>query len=465
LPVGVRLQTRSFGEIDDQLLLPIEDGGIAWHPGLVFPGLAPDERLKRRTEAPERAPILAADRSPISEGPADARVVDPAGGLVSGELGEPSAERARQMARQGFPEGTPSGTSGLELAFDGLLAGVPGGELLAAGGDGQRVLASGEPQPGKPLRTTLDLGLQQAAIEALGELFGGIAVLDARNGDVLAAAGVAFSAPQPPGSTFKIVTTTAALEDGVTAPDEEFPVETGATIDGREIANAHDEACGGDLVESFALSCNSVFAPLGAALGGERLLEESEEFGFNSPPTLYQRQAIAAAQPPSSTIPDPIGSELDAAVSAIGQGQVLATPLQMASIAQTIANDGIRSPTSLVRSSELAAGTGEVEVTTPEVAQELTRMMVQVVRNGTGEAASLPKVAVAGKSGTAELGPAGGDPDNPEAEPEQAVDAWFTAFAPAGRPRLAVAVMIVEAEGDGGVVAAPIAREVLAAGL
>jgi penicillin-binding protein A len=104
-------------------------------------------------------------------------------------------------------------------------------------------------------------------------------------------------------------------------------------------------------------------------------------------------------------------------------------------------------------------------VTTPEVAQELTRMMVQVVRNGTGEAASLPKVAVAGKSGTAELGPAGGDPDNPEAEPEQAVDAWFTAFAPAGRPRLAVAVMIVEAEGDGGVVAAPIAREVLAAGL
>jgi len=468
VPVSVDLTTASFGVISGDIAIPVSDGAVDWRPSLVFPGLEPGEELDRRMRAPKRAPILAADRSPLATGPAEARTTVGAGGIVTGELGEAPAERAAEMRRQGFPEGTPAGNNGLELAFDGLLAGTPGGTLLAVRQGGRRTLAEGDPIPGSPLRTTIDPELQGTAAAALGEQFGGVAVLDARNGEVRALAGLAFSAPQPPGSTFKVITAVGALEEGLAEPSTEYPVVTSADAGGRQIDNAHEEACGGTLVQSFARSCNTVFAPLGVELGPERLVELSERFGFNSPPTIYSEDAIAATQPASSTIPDPIESDLEAGVSAIGQGEVLATPLQMASVAQTIANDGVRSPTSMVKDPELVSEVGDVEVTTPEVAAEVAEMMVEVVRSGTGSAAALPDVTVAGKTGTAELGPKAGsvpDPADPDAEPELEVDAWFTAYAPAKRPKLAVAVMIVNADGDGGVIAAPIARQILDAAL
>jgi peptidoglycan glycosyltransferase len=109
-----------------------------------------------------------------------------------------------------------------------------------------------------------------------------------------------------------------------------------------------------------------------------------------------------------------------------------------------------------------------VRVTSPQLAATLRDLMVQVVAGGTGSAAALPGVQVAGKTGTAELGPEPLEPGEQQpagAEPEQKVDAWFTAFAPADRPRLVVAAMVVDAPGDGGTVAAPIVRDVLAAGL
>jgi peptidoglycan glycosyltransferase len=147
---------------------------------------------------------------------------------------------------------------------------------------------------------------------------------------------------------------------------------------------------------------------------------------------------------------------------------VLATPLVMASVAQTIANNGVRSPTSLVKDDSLAAKATDTEVVPPGVADEVREMMVEVVASGTGTAAALPDAVAAGKTGTAELGPKADqviDPSNPDAEVELEVNAWFAAFAPAKDPKLAIAVMIVNADGDGGAVAAPIAREVLAAGL
>jgi peptidoglycan glycosyltransferase len=462
--VPIEAQTRSFGTITGELAVPVADGRIEWSPSLSFPGLRPGESLTRRTRAPERAPILYADRSPLARGPATQRTTVGAGGVVAGEIGRPPAERAQQMRRQGFPEGTPAGMNGLELAFDEDLAGIPGGRLLTMGGGATRTIAAADPTPGKPLRTTLDPTLQEATVAALGGSFGGVAVLDARNGEVRALAGIAFSAPQPPGSTFKIVTTVGALEAGLTDLDETYPVVASTPVAGREIDNADDAACGGTLVQSFANSCNTVFAPLGAELGPERLLETAERFGFNSPPTLYNEEGLAATRPPSSRIP-PISDDLEAAVTAIGQGRVLATPLQMASVAQTIAAQGTRSPTSLVKNPDLAHDSEPVKVTSPEIADQVRDMMVEVVRSGTGKAAALPNTAVAGKSGTAELGPAADQDLAPGEEPEQDVNAWFAAFAPAKRPRLAVAVMIVNAEADGGVVAAPIAREVLTAGL
>jgi cell division protein FtsI/penicillin-binding protein 2 len=318
------------------------------------------------------------------------------------------------------------------------------------------------------VKTTIDPDLQQVTVAALGNIDGGAAVLSAKNGSVRALAGAAFSAPQPPGSTFKMVTTTAALEAHVVSLNDSFPVLTGINVGGRVIANAHDESCGGTFVEAFAHSCNSVFAPLGPKIGSERLVRTAERYGFNSPPTLYDRQGtdVVGAAPPS--IPTQIPTDLDLGVSAIGQGQILATPLEMASVAQTIAAGGMRSPTPLVTDRRLRAKVKPVRVTTPAVAHTLRTLMEQVVSSGTGVAAALPGVTVAGKTGTAELGPKAqqGDIQGQTGEkPQQAVDAWFACFAPAEHPKLVVAVMVVNADGDGGTIAAPIARQILASGL
>ena len=154
------------------------------------------------------------------------------------------------------------------------------------------------------------------------------------------------------------------------------------------------------------------------------------------------------------------------AVSAIGQGEVLATPLEMASISQTVANEGVRSPTAMVKGPELAGDYPDVEVMKPEISDQVKKMMIEVVASGTGSSAALPDATVAGKTGTAELGTTtNSGPVAPGEEPEQDVDAWFTAFAPADDPKLAVAVMVVNAPADGGTVAAPIARQILEAGL
>ncbi len=330
------------------------------------------------------------------------------------------------------------------------------------------MLASSKPVPGKPVHTTIDPDLQQAAVAALGDQYGGAAALDARDGSVLALAGIAFSGPQPPGSTFKIVTTTAALEAGVVKLTDQFPIQTSTVVEGREVANAHNEACGGSFVQAFAESCNSVFVPLGPKIGSERLVRTAELYGFNSPPSLFDQEAIRALNPPQSTIPTSIPGDLDLGVSAIGQGQVLATPLEMASVAQTIANGGLRSPTRMVTDRALRGAGKPVRVTSEELAATLRDLMVQVVTSGTGSAAALPGVQVAGKTGTAELGPKALEPGQQQpagAAPEQEVDAWFTAFAPADDPKLAAAAMVVNADGDGGTVAAPIVAQILAAGL
>jgi cell division protein FtsI/penicillin-binding protein 2 len=174
------------------------------------------------------------------------------------------------------------------------------------------------------------------------------------------------------------------------------------------------------------------------------------------------------ADPPPSTIPAGTTESVETGESAIGQGRVLATPLEMATVSQTIANGGIRMPTPIARNKALQPEGGPVEVTSKKTAATVRDLMVGVVNEGTGVAAALPGIEVAGKTGTAELGPtalSSGDEVVPGAEPLQELDAWFTAFAPADDPKLAVAVLVVDSAGDGGEIAAPIARQVLASGL
>lgn len=467
VPVEVAIRTVAFGEVEGEVAIPYADDGIEWDPSLVFPGLRSGEELAADVELAERAPILARDGTVLAEGPAQEREhpIGTAAIDVTGEIGEADEEELARLARHGFPPETPVGISGLERAFNDRLAGKPGGSLLAVAADGSsvRTLAKTKPQAGAPVKTTIDADLQESAVSALAGRAGGVAVLDARKGDVRALAGQAFSAPQPPGSTFKIITTTAALEAGEVSLDDEFEITDGVNVGGRFINNANGEFCGGTFAESFAESCNAVFAPLGPAVGNDKLVETAEAFGFNSPLTLYDERIVAEVDPEESTIPTEIGAEIDLGVSAIGQGEVLATPLEMASVAQTVANDGVRQPTSIVLSKKLRPKAEPVQVMSKQTADELTDLMVGVVVEGTGTAGAITEAQVAGKTGTAELGPKPGE-ENKE-NPVQIKDAWFSAFAPAEKPRLAVGVMLIEAEASGGEVAAPIASEVLSAGL
>ena len=467
VPVAIEADTVAFGRIDSEVDLPFDEGGIDWDPSLVFPGLRRGERLENQIELAPRAPILAADGSPLAEGPAAERE-HPLGSAaidVTGEVGLAAADDLEALARQGFSAQTPVGVSGLERAFNQRLAGAPGGSLLAVpdAGGSARLLAGADPRPGAALKTTIDPDLQLSAVSALAGRSGGVAVLDARSGDVRALAGQAFSAPQPPGSTFKMITTTAALQKGVVSLDDEFEIVNGVNVGGRFIENANGEYCGGTFPQAFAESCNADFAPLGPQIGNDELVATAERFGFNSPPSLYASRIVRAVDPPEPSIPEQIGTELDLGVSAIGQGQVLATPLEMASVAQTIANGGVRMPTSIVTVPKLRPEAEPVRVMSPKLAGQLTDLMIGVVTGGTGTAGAIAEAQVAGKTGTAELGPEPGQEDSPH--PVQIKDAWFAAFAPAEGAKLAVAVMLIDAGAAGGEVAAPAAAQVLSTGL
>jgi peptidoglycan glycosyltransferase len=452
--VPIALHTRVFGRVTAELRLPVEGERVTWGPVLAFPALRRGEGLTRRSRPARRATLLSRDGKVLARGQVDRRTspLEAIAGSIAGTLSpQETEEERRSLYAHGFPRSWPVGQNGLEEAFESRLAGRPGGELLA----GTRVIARARPLPARPVRTTIDSRLQEAAVTALAGRFGGIAALDPRNGEIRALAGIAFSAPQPPGSTFKIVTTAAALEARAVKPSTEFPVATAATIDGVELENANGEYCGGSFRNSFAHSCNSVFAPLGVELGAAALVEAAERFGWNSDPTVPGE--VPSTLPPAVEINTP----LEVGSTAIGQFRTLATPLQMASVAQTIAARGVRHLPTLA----LGDTTRSVRVVPRRIARTIESLMLDAVAYGTGTAAALPDVAVAGKTGTAELEDTR-DPETGETKPSDPMntDAWFAAYGPPGRPRIAVAVMLVRA-GAGGATAAPAARIVLDAAL
>jgi cell division protein FtsI/penicillin-binding protein 2 len=452
--IPVVVDTHVFGSLRGELRVPVSGERVEWSPRLVFPELRTGESLTRLSVPARRATLRSHDGKVLAEGPADGRT-SPLVGIADSIAGrmEPqaAAEERRALYARGFPADWPVGQSGLEEAFEVSLRGRPGGELLA----GDRILARAKPQPANAIRTTIHTRLQEAAVVALAGRLGGVAALDPRNGEIRALAGIAFSAPQPPGSTFKLVTAAAALERGLVKPSSEFPVETHAVIDGVDLENANGESCGGSFRNSFAHSCNSVFAPLGLKIGAAELVELAERFGWNARPTIPGE--VPSTLPPAAEIDTP----LEVASTAIGQFQTLATPLQMASVAQTIAMRGVRYAPTLSAGGR-AAGT---RVVAPHIARIVGSLMVDVVAYGTGTAAALPGVRVAGKTGTAELEDTR-DPETGETLPPDPTntDAWFTSYAPAKRPQIVVAVMLVGA-GAGGATAAPAARVVLDAAL
>jgi cell division protein FtsI/penicillin-binding protein 2 len=409
--VPVSVTTHQFGTLRGRLRLDVQDDGVRWRPDLRLPGLRPGEAPRRRT-------LQAAHQATVLNRQGQALVDDPTLNIFN---------------------------KGLRARYHDRLAGTDGAVLLY----GRRTIKRVPAKSGKSVHSTLRPGLQRAATAALGSRLGGVAVLNPRNGDVLALAGIAVSAPQPPGSTFKIITLSAALAAGKATPSSSYPVQTGTTLSGVRLANASNESCGGSLAQSFADSCNSVFAPLGVKVGAKRLVERAEAFGFNETPRIPVAKPNSI--PKAKDLPDAIA----VGSAAIGQNKDLATPLGMASVAATIGEHGVRAKPRAVREDPVIRH----RAVSAKVARQVRDMMIGVVRGGTGTAAAIPGVTVAGKTGTAELRFTGGGAADPKN-----TDAWFVAFAPASDPKVAVGVMLVGA-GAGGKAAAPIARQVLQAAL
>jgi penicillin-binding protein A len=477
--MAVRVQTRLWGRLTLPFTLAtvsVEgDTRVRWSRAMVFPDLPAGEALTRQTTLPRRATLLARDGSVLAESPPEGEPgrstpLGEYGTAVVGEVGPIPASRRAELEAEGVPADAQVGVSGLELALDGRLRGRPGGELLA----GARVLASVPARAAPPVKTSVSPSIQRAAVTALGGQLGGVVAMIPSTGEILAVAGLGLDGLQPPGSTFKIVTVSGVLAAHLATPSTVFPYATHATLDGVRLGNANGEECGGSLELAFAVSCNSVFTPLGVRLGAQRLVATAEAFGFNHEPGL--------AGASESTLPaaSQIQGELDVGSTAIGQGEVLATPLQMLTVAATIADEGRRPVPTFVP----GAGHTGTQAISGTIARTVRHLMTEVVREGTGTAAAIPGVVVAGKTGTAELqsectsaSTEGAQHEGEKSEQRDGeggckgavneasnTDAWFTSFAPAVHPRIAVCVMLVK-DGAGGATAAPVAREVLEAGL
>ncbi len=267
----------------------------------------------------------------------------------------------------------------------------------------------------------------------------------------------AISQTYPPGSTFKVVTTAAALSTGSYTPDTVIPAPDKLTFsDGKPIGNFAGETCSPSgkmtLRDALRLSCNTAYGGLGVRIGSDRIVSQAEAFGVGRALSIPLPTAI-------SRVPRETAAPF-AAQEAIGQHDDAVTPLQMAMVAAGIANGGeVMRPYLIAQ--ERAPDSSVLSQATPHalsravsatVARELTSMMETVVTAGTGTAAQIPGVVVAGKTGTAQHG--GASPY-----------AWFICFAPAANPSVAIAVVVENTtpHDTGGIVAAPIARAVMEA--
>ncbi len=423
------------------------------------PALAVDPHNPRRTEvALGRGSILARDGTPLAITRGGRRVY-PQGALIAQAVGYASPRY---------------GTSGLEDAFNAVLrprsnAPDPIAQLRDMFDPAQHAAR------GADLVTTIDLAVQRELVANLLHYrrAAGV-VLDPRTGAVLALASVPSFDPNtldhdfaslsrdaasplldrsidglyPPGSTFKIVTAADALDAGVVTPASVFNDTGGLKVGSFTVRNDEEEVTGKqDLTGAFALSSNVDFAEVALKLGAPAWFDYAHRWGLGESLDFDLPAARDNLPAPAEVTPSVL------AQLGFGQASLLVTPLRMALVGATIADGGTVPRPFLVRSiagSETRLATRPEQLAQPisaETAAEVKAMMVAVVQRGTGTAAALPGVVVAGKTGTA-------------TNPHGRSHAWFVAFAPAAAPRVVVAI-VIENVGYGGTYAAPIAKRVL----
>jgi peptidoglycan glycosyltransferase len=345
----------------------------------------------------------------------------------------------------------------------------------------------GRREEGDDVTTTLDPRAQRAALDALGGQKGSVVALDPDTGAVR----VMVSFPQydpnevpedfarlnrdddapllnratlgryAPGSTFKVVTAAAALDSGQYTPDSVVNGSSPVEISGVPLFNSGGASFGQiTLTEALTNSVNTVWAQVGEDLGLRTMARYMERFGFYvKPPLDYPpEQRLASGEYKANDLLSPTSNLIDVGRMAIGQDKLQVTPLQMAMVAAAVANRGMLVRPHLTdriidpdgRVSDDIGTTPFHRVMKSGTAATLTEMMSNVVREGTGTAAALSGIEVAGKTGTAERG----DGTN---------QVWFIGFAPLDDPQVAVAATVERSDGQGGTVAAPIAKAVMEA--
>ena len=301
IPVQMVVFTRLFGTLNETLEVPLTGSGsgatVHYISSLLFPGLQGTERLGRHMSLPPRATLFAADGTPLAEGPDRTSPISDVASEIVGTLGPiPPADAATYMA-QGYPANAQIGLDGLERVFQTQLAGHPGGRAARRqAGAG----AAPRPRPGTTSRPRSCRRSRPPRSPRSATATPGIVAMDPRTGGLLALAGIAFSAAQPPGSTMKIVTSTAALAAGIVKLSTVFPYSTQAILDGYTLHNASGEDCGGTLLNSFAVSCNRC-SRRSARGRREAAARDGRRFGFNqtrrspAPPRARSRRTAWAA--------------------------------------------------------------------------------------------------------------------------------------------------------------------------
>lgn len=368
------------------------------------------------------------------------------------------------------------GITGLEKQYDSTLLGEDAMDLSKV----VQFVTEKKDEVGYSIRTTLDSKIQKKAYSLLGNNKGAVVAIEPQTGEILAMVSTPSFDPNnleknwqnlntnkdiplynrailgmyPPGSTFKVVTAVSALENLPGITERRFDDDGVLVFNAKEsLKNYAGHSYGNiNLKQAFYKSSNVVFGTLGMELGNEALKTTAEKFYFNN--TIPSNDFVAK----NSRFPSLESYEKgNMAQSAIGQGEVLATPIEMALVAASIANDGVIMKPLIVK--EILKPTGQSikkikaeelqRVTSIENAKIIKEYMRATVTEGTGGAAALESVEVCGKTGTADTGREGEKPHS-----------WFIGFAPYDNPKIAIAV-IVENGGTGGGIAAEIAGQVI----
>lgn len=408
---------------------------------------------------------------------------------VVGYTRELTAEELEARSGEGLRPGDRVGATGLEAGLNDMLAGQSGGELHISNGAGGvlEVLVTREFREGQDVTTTLDAGVLQAVQARLGERHGAAVVMDPRSNAILAlnsspsfdpdafergdaaALQAITSAPGSPlnnratlglysaGSTFKLITGTAALLSGLYTPDSFF--ECGATWAGVEPARRNWEGAQGPLTIAGGLmrSCNPVFYEIGLQLYNnfdDFLPEIARKFGFGVPTGVVGIYDEAGLVPDSAWKSANRGEPWypgDEVNLAIGQGDLLVTPLQLANAYSTFINNSLRTP--VILASEQAVDRGALGLTPEQHAHLLSGLKLVTSASGTASAAfaNAGYFDFGGKSGTAE-----------DAGEQQHV--LFVAFSPADAPAAVAAVVLDDGE-SGSIEAGPMARDMVLAAL